>query len=84
MEQLCKDKKHLIIMLLELCAVLFYTLCVYRFQKGAIFISWIVSIAAFLGGSIYNIIKKHWITTSVHLAFAIITFLSLMVIAYPI
>lgn len=83
MKQLCSDKKHLIIAIFELCAVIIYVVCIHNFHKTAIFLSWVVTVATFLGGTVYSVIKKRWIITSVHLAFAILAFLSLMVVSYP-
>lgn len=82
MKRIISDKPYLILQLLSIVAIFVYLFFTTGYQHQVVFGCWIASLLLLIATSIYCIIKKRWILTSVNLSLLILCFLSLMILPY--
>lgn len=82
MKRIISDKPYLILQLLSIVAIFAYLFFTTGYQHQVVFGCWIASLLLLIATSIYCIVKKRWIFTSVNLSLLILCFLSLMILPY--
>lgn len=82
MKRIISDKPYLILQLLSIVAIFAYLFFTTGYQHQVVFGRWIASLLFLIATSIYCIVKKRWILTSVNLSLLILCFLSLMILPY--
>lgn len=82
MKHIISDKPYLILQLLSIVAIFAYLFFTTGYQHQVVFGCWIASLLLLIATSIYCIVKKRWILTSVNLSLLILCFLSLMILPY--
>ena len=82
MKEFFQDKKVLILEGVSVTAALVYFFYTKGYNHTPLFITWVITLIAFLASAIYCGVKRRWIAVSVNLAALILTFMSLMILPH--